>query len=228
MPSLVATMRPTSVETRLASKSLSRCLMTSEISLGSIGTRLLLRSFRQSAAQLLQSGGDTRVDEVVAILELQPTQDCGIDLEPEADLLAQALRKLVRDAVTIMRCELDRGCDGGAAAAGGRVSECFVLVDKGADLPDAVRFNQELRQVDGLLVESGGRDGDQLHPRAERDGRIGHNRCHGLLEKDLAKDGQALAPFLYPPFFLSQVEHRPRVPPSGCRCHSPPPQSPCR
>src|SRR3982074_2615450 len=104
MPSLVATMRPTSVETRLASESLSLCLITSEISLGSIDTRLLLRSFRQAAAQLLQSGGDAGVDQVVAVLELQTTKDCRVHLELQADVLAQALGQLVRYTVAIVRC----------------------------------------------------------------------------------------------------------------------------
>src|ERR1700737_2350166 len=156
MPSLVATMRPTSVETRLASKALSRCLITSEISLGSIGTRPLLRSFRQSAAQLLQSGGDTGVDKVVAVLELQPTQDGGIHLDSKSDLLAQALGQLVRDAVTIMLCELDRRRDGGADAAGRCVGERFVLVDDCADLPHTIRLYEELGEVDRLRVQSAG------------------------------------------------------------------------
>src|SRR5258708_12652244 len=99
MPSLVATMRPTSVETRLASKSLSLCLITSEISLGSIDTRLLLRSFRQAAAQLLQSGGDAGVDPVVAALELQPPKDCRVHLKLHACLLAPALGHFVRYTV---------------------------------------------------------------------------------------------------------------------------------
>src|SRR3982074_3169441 len=139
MPSLVATMRPTSVETRLASESLSLCLITSEISLGSIGTRLLLRSFRQSAAQLLQSGGDAGVDKVVAVLELQPTQDGGIHPDSKPDLLAQALGQLVRDPVTIVRCELDRRRDSGADAAGRGVGERFVLVDDCTYLPPTIR-----------------------------------------------------------------------------------------
>src|SRR5216683_1504218 len=134
MPSLVATMRPTSVDTRLASKSLSLCLMTSEISLGSIDTRLLLRSFRQAAAQLLQSGGDAGVDQVVAVLELQTAKDCRVHLELQADALAQALGQLVRDTVAIVRCQLDRRRDGGTDTARRGISERFVLVNDAADL----------------------------------------------------------------------------------------------
>src|SRR5438309_1388948 len=58
MPSPTATMRPTSAETRLASKSFKRSLMTSEISRVLMLNLSLLRG-RQPAAQLLAMfGGD--------------------------------------------------------------------------------------------------------------------------------------------------------------------------
>jgi len=53
---------------------------------------------------LLQSGGDAGVDEVVAVLELQTAKDCRVHLERQADVLAQALGQLGRDAAAIVRC----------------------------------------------------------------------------------------------------------------------------
>src|SRR5207237_749298 len=99
MPSPTATIRPTSADTRLASKSLSRSLMTSEISLVLIPTRFLLLSAprlrgRQAAAQLLQPGGHTRVDDPVSVLKLQPADDARIDDDAQPALFVQTFRQL--------------------------------------------------------------------------------------------------------------------------------------
>src|SRR5258708_34760147 len=95
MPSLVATIRPTSVATRLASKSFSRSLMTSEISFVLIPTWFFpLGCVRQAAAQLLQLGGDARVDQVVAVLELEAPQDRLVDDDRHPNFLAQPLGQL--------------------------------------------------------------------------------------------------------------------------------------
>src|SRR5438034_896719 len=77
MPSPTATMRPTSAETRLASKSFKRSFMTSEISRVLMLNSSLLRG-RQPAAQLLQSSGDTRVDDPVTVLQFHAAEDARI------------------------------------------------------------------------------------------------------------------------------------------------------
>src|SRR5467141_721492 len=105
MPSPTATMRPTSADTRLASKSLSRSLMTSEISLVLIPTHLLLGG-RQTAAQLLQPGGDGRVGDVVSVLKPQPADDGRVDDHGEPYFFAQTLRELLLHAVAIVALEL--------------------------------------------------------------------------------------------------------------------------
>src|SRR5690242_18223936 len=110
MPSPTATIRPTSADTRLASKSLSRSLITSEISrvLMPIFVLVLLGS-RQPAAQLLQPGGDARVDDVVPVLQLHPTEDARVDHDAHAYVFLESFRKLSRDAFPVGRLEGDRG-----------------------------------------------------------------------------------------------------------------------
>src|SRR5712692_1726364 len=105
MPSPVATIRPTSVATRLASKSFRRSLMTSEISLVLMPTLFLylLRSVRQAAAQLLQSVGKAGVDEVVAVLQFEPADDAAVDRCGKAHLFAESGRKLLADAIAFVR-----------------------------------------------------------------------------------------------------------------------------
>src|SRR5260370_40134908 len=111
MPSPVATIRPTSVATRLASKSFKRSLMTSEISLVLMPTLFLylLRSVRQAAAQLLQSVGKAGVDEVVAVLQFEPADDAAVDSCGKAHLFAQSGRQLLSDAIAVVRPELFPG-----------------------------------------------------------------------------------------------------------------------
>src|SRR2546426_1060138 len=82
------TMRPMSAETRLASKSFKRSLMTSEISRVLMLNLSLLRG-RQPAAQLLQSSGDAGVDDPVAVLQFHPAEDPRIDDEAQAYVLVQ-------------------------------------------------------------------------------------------------------------------------------------------
>src|SRR5579864_2370586 len=96
MPSLAATIRPTSADTRLASKSLSRSLMTSEISFVLMPTSLSisLRHAGQAAAQLLQFVGHAGVDDAVAVLKLEPADDARVDHDLDADLFVQAFRQL--------------------------------------------------------------------------------------------------------------------------------------
>src|SRR5215471_7977141 len=100
MPSPTATMRPTSLETSFASKSLSLSLMTSEISFVLMLTRPLL-ACRQPAAKLLQTGGDGGVDDAVAVLELQAAEDSRVGDHREMDLFADALRQLLLDPVSV-------------------------------------------------------------------------------------------------------------------------------
>src|SRR6266480_6209826 len=108
MPSPTATMRPTSAETRLASKSFKRSLMTSEISRVLMLTSSLLRG-RQPAAQLVQSSGDARVDDPVAVLQFHPAKDARIDDDAQPYVLVETFRQLASDPVAIGRFELDRG-----------------------------------------------------------------------------------------------------------------------
>src|SRR6185312_12991590 len=109
MPSPVATMRPTSVATRLASKSFRRSLMTSEISLVLIPTLLfLLGGVRQSASQLLQSGGEGGVDQVIAVLDLEAADDPAVDDRLDADLRTQLFRQLIGHLAPLLGAELDR------------------------------------------------------------------------------------------------------------------------
>src|SRR5260370_6930693 len=98
MPSPTATMRPTSAEIRLASKSLSRSLMTSEISLVLIPTSCLLGG-RQAATQLLQPSGDAGVDDAVAVLQPQPADDAWIDHDREPHILLQPPAHLLGDSL---------------------------------------------------------------------------------------------------------------------------------
>src|SRR5439155_545963 len=93
MPSPTATMRPTSAETRLASKSFKRSLMTSEISRVLMLTSSLLRG-RQPAAQLVQSSGDARVDDPVAVLQFHPAEDARINDDAQPYVLVETFRQL--------------------------------------------------------------------------------------------------------------------------------------
>src|SRR6266568_4697493 len=137
MPSLVATMRPTSVATSVAPKFLSLSLMTSEISFVLIpNLLLLLRGFRQPAAQLLQAGGDAGVDEAVSVLELEPAEDVRVDLDAHGHFLAEALRELGGDAVPLLAAKLDRGGDRRAHAPGCLVGKTLVLLDDAVDFFD--------------------------------------------------------------------------------------------
>src|SRR5690348_3130120 len=127
MPSPTATIRPTSADTRRASKSLSRSLMTSEISLVLMPTCFSLRS-RQPAAELLQLRGHARVDDAVAVLQLHPAEDARVDDEAETDLLVEPPGKLACDAVAVLVLELDRRRHRCAHASRGHVGQPLELL----------------------------------------------------------------------------------------------------
>src|SRR5215467_5837564 len=225
MPSPTATMRPTSAATRLASKSFSRSLMTSEISFVLMPTFLLLRG-RQPAAQLLQPGGDARIHDPVAVLQLQSAKDAGVDDDGQPDVLAQPLRKLPLDAVPVLTWQLDRGRHGRADAARRLIREPLILVVDLRCLLDTARLDEQAGVVDALLVEEVGRRGDEAFALLGRDRGVGQNGGDHRVGEQLADTGEPARPLLYVALLLGQLEDGPGVASSPGRRHSPPPRSP--
>src|SRR6266550_4339197 len=217
MPSPTATIRPTSADTRLASKSLSRSLMTSEISLVLIPTRLLLLSAprlrsRQAAAQLLQPGGHTRVDDPVSVLKLQPADDARIDDDAQPDLFVQTFRQLPFDALAVGTLELDRRGHGCADPTGRLVGQTLKLVLDRGRFVDASGFDEQPGQVGGLVIEQMRlRCNERIAPLG-RDRRIAEHGRHPPVGEQLADLGQAPGPFFELTILLGQLEHGPRVP----------------
>src|SRR6059058_3582940 len=100
MPSPTATIRPTSADTRLASKSLSRSLMTSEISLVLIPTSPSPKwppDGGEAAATWCHGG----VDDAISVLKLQPPDDSRVDDDAQPHLFVEAFRQLLLDTVAI-------------------------------------------------------------------------------------------------------------------------------
>src|SRR5258706_12223128 len=144
MPSPVATIRPTSVATRLASKAFRRSLMTSEISLVLMPTLFLylLRGVRQAAAQLLQSVGKAGVDEVIAVLQFEPADNAAVDCCGKAHLFAESGRELLADAIAVIRREVHRGGHSGPDPPCRIIREVLVLLHDASNLADAASLNQ--------------------------------------------------------------------------------------
>src|SRR2546423_7849593 len=152
MPSPTATMRPTSADTRLASKSFNLSLMTSEISFVLIPNSDLLGG-RQSASQLLQPRGDGRVGDVVAVLQSQPADDARVDGDGEPDLFLQLRRQLHGDALPVVRTQRDRRGDGGAHATRSIVGQALKLIFDRGRLGDSPGFDQQPGEVRRLCVK---------------------------------------------------------------------------
>src|SRR5215467_1362467 len=205
MPSPTATMRPTSAATRLASKSFSRSLMTSEISFVLMPTFLLLRG-RQPAAQLLQPGGDARIHDTVAVLQLQSAKDAGVDDDGQPDVLAQPLRKLLLDAVPVLACQLDRGRHRRADAAGRLIREPLILLVDLGRLIHAARLDEEAGVVDALVVEEVRRRGDEALPLLGRDRGVGQNGGNHRVREEFADTCEAQRPLLHVALLLCQLE----------------------
>src|SRR5258706_11964301 len=180
MPSPVATIRPTSVATRLASKAFRRSLMTSEISLVLMPTLFLylLRGVRQAAAQLLQSVGKAGVDEVIAVLQFEPADDAAVDCRGKAHLFAESGRQLLADAIAVIRRELDSGSHGCPHATCRVVREVLVFLDDAGDLIDAASLDEHPGQVGGLGIEEF-RCGNQLQPPCGGNRGVRHDMLHG-------------------------------------------------
>src|SRR5919201_1712844 len=190
MPSPTATMRPTSAETRLASKSLSLSLMTSEISLVLMPNFFLLGR-REPAPQLLQSRGHTGVDDVIAVLKPQAAEDARVDDHVQAYLFLEPPRQLACDTVAILRRELDRGRDRGPHATCGVVGEAVELVFHVLCVVDAAGFDQEPGEVGRFGVEQVRRPGDELLACLGRDRRVAQHQPHVWVRKQLTNLRQA-------------------------------------
>src|ERR1700737_1221318 len=99
MPSPTVAMGPTSADTILGSKSRSRCLMTSLISLELIAMvpfpYLISTSYtREPAPQLLQPRRQAGVDDRGAGLDDEAAEDRPVNARCEPDLLAQPARQV--------------------------------------------------------------------------------------------------------------------------------------
>src|SRR5258706_1421595 len=226
IPSLVATMRPTSVDTRLASKSFRRSLMTSEISFVLIPI-FLPSGLDEAAAQLLQPRGDGGVDESVSVLELEAAEDARVDLGAQRDLLAETRRELARDLVALVTGQVDGGGDQRAHAPCGLVGEGVELLGHAIDLVHALGLDEQPGEVDGLLVEAVGR-ADETHALLFRDGRVAEHPRDLRIRHDLAQRGHLGAPVVDPALVACELKGRAGVSLSRGRRHSPPPRSPSR
>src|SRR6266571_4002004 len=209
MPSPTATMRPTSAETRLASKSFKRSLMTSEISRVLMLNSSLLRG-RQPAAQLLQSSGDTRVDDPVTVLQFHAAEDARIDDDAQPYVLVETFRQLASDPVAIGRFELDRGRHGGPDTPRGLVGQALKLLVDVLHLVDAAGVDEERR------------DRDQRLPMLGGDRGVAQDRRHLRVGEQLADLDQAAGPLVDLAVLLCQLEDGPGVPLSRGRRHSQP------
>src|SRR6266480_1487824 len=163
MPSPTATMRPTSAETRLASKSFKRSFMTSEIS------RVLL----------LQSSGDTRVDDPVTVLQFHAAEDARIDDDAQPYVLVETFRQFACDPVAIGRFELDRGRHGGPDTPRGLVRQALKLLVDVLHLVDAAGVDEQPREVRRLFIDEVRRGRDQRLPVLDGDRRVAQDRRHG-------------------------------------------------
>src|SRR2546426_4066787 len=214
MPSPTATMRPTSAETRLASKSFKRSLMTSEISRVLMLNSSLLRS-RQPAAQLLQTSGDAGVDDPVAVLQFHPAEDARIDDDAQPYVLVETFRQLASDPVAIGCFELDRGRHGRPDTPRRLVAQALKLVVDILHLVDAARLDEEPRQVRRLFIDEvwGGRD--QRLPMFGGDRGIAQDRRHLRVGEQLADFDQTARPLVDLAILQRQLEDGPRVSPGG-------------
>ena len=106
---------------------------------------------------MLQSGGNAGVDEPIAVLKLQTAEDSWVDENVQVNLLAEALGKLLRDSITVLRAELDRGGDRGAHAAGGdgilRASMNGRVVAVLAKVGDTVEAGAPLVTLEAMKME---------------------------------------------------------------------------
>src|SRR6266550_1696062 len=202
MPSPTATMRPTSAETRLASKSFKRSLMTSEISRVLMLNSSLLRG-RQPAAQLVQSSGDARVDDPVAVLQFHPAKDARIDDDAQPYVLVETFRQFASDPVAIGRFELDRGRDGGPDTPRGLVGPGLKL------LVDAARLDEQPCEVRRLFIDEVRRGRDQRLPVLDGDRGVAQDRRHLRVGEQLADLVETARPWGDVAFLLRQLEDRP-------------------
>ena len=74
----------------------------------------------QRAAELLEAGGDRRVDDPVSDLQDEAAEDGGVDLEVEGHLAAEAVGEPTRQLSPLLGREVD-GRDGGGANPPGRL-----------------------------------------------------------------------------------------------------------
>src|SRR5437773_4180923 len=221
MPSPTATMRPTSAETRLASKSFKRSFMTSEISRVLMLNSSLLRG-RQPAAQLLQSSGDARVDDPVTVLQFHAAEDARIDDDAQPYVLVEAFRQFASDPVAIGRFELDRGRHGGPDTPRGLVRQALKLLVDVLHLVDAAGVDEQPREVRRLFIDEVRRGRDQRLPMLGRDRGVAQDRRHLRVSEEFADLGQAAGPLVDLAVLLCQLEDRPGVSLSGGRRHSQP------
>src|SRR5439155_13616207 len=227
MPSPTATMRPTSAETRLASKSFKRSFMTSEISRVLMLNSSLLRG-RQPAAQLLQSSGDARVDDPVTVLQFHAAEDARIDDDAQPYVLVETFRQLASDPVAIGRFELDRGRDGGPDTPRGLVGQALKLLVDVLHLVDAARLDEQPCEVRSLFIDEVRRGRDQRLPVLDGDRGVAQDRRHLRVGEQLADFDQAARPLVDLAVLLCQLEDRAGVTLSRGRRHSPPPGSHAR
>src|SRR5256885_9312007 len=222
MPSPTATMRPTSAETRLASKSFKRSFMTSEISRVLMLNSSLLRG-RQPAAQLLQSSGDARVDDPVTVLQFHAAEDARIDDDAQPHVLVETFRQLASNPVAIGRFELDRRRHGRPDTPRGLVGQALKLLVDVLHLVDAAGVDEQPREVRRLFIDEVRRGRDQRLPMLGWDRGVAQDRRHLRVGKQLADLNQAEGPLVNLTVLLRQLEDGPGVALSGGRRHPRPP-----
>src|SRR5690242_3450881 len=227
MPSPTATMRPVSADTRLASKSFSRSLMTSEISLVLMPTYQKLLIHDQAPPQLLEPGRDAGIDDVVAKLQSQAAENSRVDVDAQPHIFAQPPRELACDVIAVRGRQLDRrGRDRSHATCRFVAQPLKLRLDVGG-LLDAARLDQQHREVRALLVQPT-RLGDERLALAGGDRRVAQE-CRELgVGKQLPNGGQPPRPGLEVAVRLGELEDRLRVALSRGRRHWRPPGWPAR
>ena len=179
---------------------------------------LLLGCTGQDAPQLLQSCRDAGVDEVIAVLEPEATEDAAVDLGRDAHLLADLLREALADERPLFIRQLDGGRHRGTHPALGLVDEALVLIEDLGCAMHMTSLDEESHEGRALAIEKFRRV-NQVEPLCDRNGRVlEHRRC-GRIAGHVHDRLQATPPLLNLAVRGCELKNGPRIALSGRRCH---------